>query len=73
MICHEPERWYSSADPEVRDRLQAGTEIILDRYGVSELADILERRVEVGLSNATANRLEQADRRVEQARRAEKL
>jgi Cdc6-like AAA superfamily ATPase len=56
MICHEPERWYSAADPEVRDRLQAGTEIILDRYGVSELADILERRAEVGLERGAVRR-----------------
>jgi cell division control protein 6 len=56
MICHEPERWYSSAEPEVRDRLQAGTEILLDRYGVSELADILERRADVGLERGAIRR-----------------
>jgi cell division control protein 6 len=49
VICHEPERWFSRLDPGVRDRFRAGTQIDLDRYSVSELADILERRAEAGL------------------------
>ena len=56
LICHEPARWYSSADPEVRDRLRAGTELSLERYGVSELADILERRAQVGLTPGAVER-----------------
>lgn len=56
MICHEPERWYSSAGPDVRERLRAGTQLSLERYGVTELADILERRAEVGLDRGAVRR-----------------
>ncbi|QLD84600.1 AAA family ATPase [Natronomonas halophila] len=49
VICHEPERWFSRLDPGVRDRFTAGTHIPLDRFSVSELADILQRRAEAGL------------------------
>jgi len=56
LICHEPDRWYSSASPAVRDRLRARTELHLDRYGVSELADILERHAQAGLAPGAVGR-----------------
>jgi len=51
VICHDPVRWRSRAAKQggLEDRF--GVEVQLDRFGVNELADILERRAEAGLRN----------------------
>jgi cell division control protein 6 len=49
VICHSHEDLFNRISPAARERLQAGTTLEIDRYGVSELGDILERRAEVGL------------------------
>ncbi|MFC6975843.1 Cdc6/Cdc18 family protein [Halomicroarcula sp. GCM10025709] len=47
-ICHEPTDWLARVDDRVRHRV-VGREVVLDRYSVDELADILEPRVRQGL------------------------
>ena len=51
VICHDPVRWRSRGAHRggLADRFDV--EIQLDRFGVDELADILERRAEAGLRN----------------------
>lgn len=46
-ICHDAERWLALATPEVRAVMHR--ELELGRYGVDELADILQDRVDEGL------------------------
>jgi Cdc6-like AAA superfamily ATPase len=51
VITHEPEQWLSDVSSPVRDRLvgKGSTQLRLERYGDPELADILERRADLGL------------------------
>ena len=55
MICHDPDAWLAQVDGRVHDRLH-GCELGLDRYGVDELADILEQRADVGLPDSIVTR-----------------
>jgi Cdc6-like AAA superfamily ATPase len=55
VICHDPDAWLAGADRTVRDRL-GSTTLGLDRYGVDELADILEARARVGLAPGSVTR-----------------
>ena len=55
-ICHDPEDWMARASTHVRQRMHAGTHISLSRFGVTELADILEARAEEGLETGVWNR-----------------
>lgn len=48
-IVHDPDDFLSRVEDGVRDRLHGST-VTLDRFGVAELADILESRAERGLS-----------------------
>ncbi|MEA5387142.1 Cdc6/Cdc18 family protein [Haloarculaceae archaeon H-GB11] len=54
-ICHDPDDWLARVDDDVRQRLH-GHEYGLDRYGVDELADILEVRAHLGLAFGSASR-----------------
>jgi Cdc6-like AAA superfamily ATPase len=49
VVCHDPVRWRSRAAQQAGPEDRFGSEIQLDRFGVDELADILERRAEAGL------------------------
>lgn len=51
VICHDPVRWRSRAAQRAGLGDRFGSEIRLDRFGVDELADILQRRAEAGLQN----------------------
>ena len=55
VICHNPDDWLARVDDRVRRRL-AGHELGLDRYGVDELADILEARARLGLPPSSVSR-----------------
>jgi Cdc6-like AAA superfamily ATPase len=46
-ICHKPEKWLARAPSAVRNGLRRHIE--LGRYGIDELADILQARVDEGL------------------------
>lgn len=56
VICHDPEAWLSTADRAIRERVNAGAHVRLERYGVAELGDILERRAEAGLEPDVVSR-----------------
>jgi len=47
VICHDEDRWLANVPDGVRRRI--ARTITLDRYGVDELADILEARANLGL------------------------
>jgi len=55
VITHDPDDWLARVDDRVRRRL-AGHELGLDRYGVDELADILEARARLGLPPSSVSR-----------------
>jgi len=55
VIVHDPDDWLARVDDRVRNRL-SGQELGLDRYGVSELADILQARARVGLRTGVIGR-----------------
>lgn len=55
VICHDPDAWLAAADTKVRRRL-SGSDIGLDRYGMTELADILDERARVGLADGAVDR-----------------
>jgi Cdc6-like AAA superfamily ATPase len=55
VICHDPDDWLARVDDRTRTRL-SGHELGLDRYGVSELADILEERARMGLRPGAVER-----------------
>lgn len=55
VVCHDADEWLAVADDDLRRRFdEPGVE--LERYGVSELADILEARAELGLAEASWQR-----------------
>ncbi|MUV49291.1 Cdc6/Cdc18 family protein [Haloarcula sp. CBA1122] len=54
-ICHDHEQWLSQLDNQLRRRLLL-KELALDRFGVNELADILEARVRRGLPSGVVTR-----------------
>lgn len=54
-ICHDADDWLARTDDGVRDRF-AGQELWLDRYGVAELANILEERARLGLRQGSYDR-----------------
>lgn len=49
VVCHDEEDWLSRVDGDVWHRL-VGNECHLPRYGVDELADILDERARQGLA-----------------------
>lgn len=53
-ICHDETAWLADAPDTIRERLT--TTIQLDRYGVDELADILQRRAIQGLASGAVRR-----------------
>jgi len=55
VICHKPDRWLARLDDDVRRDLEPRS-LGLDRYGVDELADILEERARLGLDPGTVTR-----------------
>jgi cell division control protein 6 len=55
VITHDADEWLSAADDDIRRRLH-GRELSLDRFSTDELADILERRAEVGLRSGAVER-----------------
>lgn len=70
-ICHDHEEFLASVSKHVRERLQTG-QLPLNRYGVDELADILDARARAGLSGSwTRSHLEAiANESAGRARRA---
>ncbi|KAA9405957.1 AAA family ATPase [Haloarcula sp. CBA1131] len=54
-ICHDHEQWLSQLDNQLRRRLLL-KELALDRFGVNELADILEARARRGLPSGVITR-----------------
>lgn len=54
-ICHDHEQWLSQLDNQLRRRLLL-KELTLDRFGVNELADILEARARRGLPSGVVIR-----------------
>jgi len=54
-ICHDHEQWLSQLDNQLRRRLLL-KELALDRFGVNELADILEARARRGLPSGVVTR-----------------
>ncbi|ACV46580.1 MULTISPECIES: Cdc6/Cdc18 family protein [Halomicrobium] len=54
-ICHDKEQWLSQLDNQLRRRLLL-KELALDRFGVNELADILEARARRGLPSGVVTR-----------------
>jgi len=59
-IVHDPDDWLARCSPGVRERYH-GHDVGLERYGVDELADILEARADVGLRAGVVDR-EQLER-----------
>lgn len=53
-ICHDPDDWLARCDQSVRQRI--GVQLGLERYGVDELADILEERARQGLAPGSVTR-----------------
>lgn len=56
VICHDDDRWLTAASSSTRERLHAAPHLELERYRVTELADILERRAELGLRHGAVRR-----------------
>ena len=54
VICHDPDDWLANAPDRVRDHF-GGADIVLSRYGVDELADILRDRARVGLQDGAVS------------------
>lgn len=54
-ICHEAADWLARVDEDVHHSVM-GNDVYLDRYGVGELADILEPRAREGLRPTAVNR-----------------
>jgi|GEM_PF-872530 len=54
-ICHDKEQWLSQLESQLRRRLLL-KELALDRFGVDELADILEARTRRGLPSGVVTR-----------------
>ncbi|WP_146417592.1 Cdc6/Cdc18 family protein [Haloarcula hispanica] len=54
-ICHNKEQWLSQLESQLRRRLLL-KELALDRFGVNELADILEARARRGLPSGVVTR-----------------
>ena len=55
VVCHDPEEFLARMDLSV-GRTFSPLQIRLDRYGVDELADILEARADVGLRSGVVKR-----------------
>jgi Cdc6-like AAA superfamily ATPase len=53
-ISHDQEQWLAPISDRVRRSI--ATKIQLDRFGVDELADILERRADIGLRSGVVSR-----------------
>lgn len=56
VIIHDRDEWLARVDERHRRRFAADHQIELGRYGVDELADILESRAELGLPDYAWNR-----------------
>ncbi|GGN84468.1 Cdc6/Cdc18 family protein [Haloarcula pellucida] len=55
VICYDPDDWLSQAPNRIARRFH-GRQLRLDRYGVDELADILEPRAREGLEHGAVAR-----------------
>ncbi|GGK74354.1 Cdc6/Cdc18 family protein [Haloarcula sebkhae] len=55
IICYNADEWLAHAPGRITRRLHGQT-LTLDRYGVTELADILEPRAEKGLKHGVVSR-----------------
>ncbi|WP_435347255.1 Cdc6/Cdc18 family protein [Haloarchaeobius sp. HRN-SO-5] len=57
VITHDRQRWLGRVDPDLQHRFSVdGHELSLDRYGVDELADVLEARATAGLRSGVVRR-----------------
>lgn len=56
LIANDEEEFFAMLDDRLVSRLHTGRRVDLDKYGVEELADILEKRVDYGLRGYPINR-----------------